>query len=157
MARPKAAKAPAALAENQEESTAKAAKAPAAVPAGFLPVEYIGKRTPHADGLYGTYIQWPAQGAVQLVPEAIAARMIAINRDVYRTGVYCGEAIQAAKVESQPDDNVRLELDMVIQTMDKDALESYARTHFRQELDKRRSLDALRQEVGLMIDQFGAP
>ena len=135
----------------------KAAKAPAAVPAGFLPVEYIGKRTPHADGLYGTYIQWPAPGAVQLVPEAIAARMIAVNRDVYRAGVYGGEAAQAAKVESQPDDNARLELDMVIQTMDKVALEGYARVNFGQELDRRQSVDTLRQKVKMLVDQYGAP
>lgn len=160
MARHKAAPAPAALADTTTETTAvQAAQAPAAlaVPVGFLPIEYIGKRASHTDGLYGTRIFWGAIGAVQLVPEDVARKMTAINKDVYRIGVYGGEAAPGVQAAKPVEDNARIELDMVIQTMDKDALESYARTHFGQELDKRRSVENLRQEVGRMLDQFGAP
>ena len=48
-------------------------------------------------------------------------------------------------------------MNITIQTMGKEALESYARTHFGQELDRRRSVESLRQQVTLLIDQFGAP
>lgn len=160
MARHKAAPAPAALADATTEPTAvQAAPAPAAlsVPVGFAPIEYIGKRASHTDGLYGTRIFWEVIGAVKLVPEDVARKMTAINKDVYRIGVYGGEATPGLQAEKPVEDNARIELDMVIQTMDKDALESYARTHFGQELDKRRSVENLRQEVGRMLDQFGAP
>ncbi len=136
---------------------AKVAKQAFSVPAGFNPIEYIGRRIPHTDGLYGTRIEWNAVGAVRLVPDDVAAKMVKINHDVYRIGTYAGEAAPALPGAKPAEDNNRLELDMVIQTMDKDALEAFARTHFRQELDKRRSVKTLRQEVGRMIDQFGAP
>ncbi|MBT9513275.1 MAG: hypothetical protein IV104_13090 [Acidovorax sp.] len=132
------------------------APAPVAVPAGFLPIEYIGRRATHIDGLYGTRIEWASVGAVRLVPEDIAAKMLKFNRDVYRLGEYQGDPAPALKGPVEQDTQ-RQELDLTIQTMDKDALEAYARTHFRQELDKRRSVDTLRQEVARMIDQFGAP
>lgn len=160
MARHKANPAPAALANATTNTTAvQANPAPAAlaVPTGFLPIEYIGKRASHTDGLYGTRIFWEAIGVVKLVPEDVARKMTAINKDVYRGGVYGGESAPGVQAEKPVEDNARIELDMVIQTMDKDALESYAHTHFGQELDKRRSVENLRQEVGRMLDQFGAP
>jgi hypothetical protein len=144
----------------QEPAAAPAAKVAEqafSVPAGFTPIEYIGRRTPHTDGLYGTRIEWNVVGAVRLVPDDVAAKMVKVNRDVYRIGTYGGETLPALQSAKPIEDNARLELDIVIQTMDKDALEAYARTHFRQELDKRRSVETLRQEVGRMIDQFGAP
>lgn len=153
MARPKAAKAPA---ENQKEPTAKAAKAPAAVPAGFLPVEYIGKRAQYTDGLYGTRIHWPEVGAVQLVPEDIANKMAVHNKDVWRLAEYSGETapdIQPKQDTTEADQ--RHELDNMIQTMDKVALEGYARINFGQELDRRQSVETLRQKVKMLVDQYG--
>ena len=161
MARPKAAPAPAPVAKaTTDMPVAKAAPAPApvAAPLGFTPIKYIGKRATHTDALYGTRIFWDAVGAVQLVPDAIAAKMVSINHDVYALAEYSGEAEPALKPTSQPqDDTARQELDMVVQTMGKDALESYAKTHYGQELDKRRAVETLRQEVALLIDQFGMP
>lgn len=83
--------------------------------------------------------------------------MVTINRDVYREANYSGEAVPAPQAPPPVQDIARQELDMVIQTMDKDALEGYAKTNFGQNLDKRRSVEALRQEVTRLVDQFGAP
>ena len=159
MAKPKAAAAPAAQAATPPETPApKAAAAPAAqAPAGFLPVEYVGRRIGHIDGLYGTRIEWDAPGSVRLVPEAVAIKMTSLHRDVYRAGVYGGEAAPPAMPEKPAEDINRQELDMVVQTMDKDALEAFAKTHYGQNLDKRRNVETLRQEVSRLIDQFGAP
>ncbi len=128
------------------------------IPAGFWPVEYIGPRPSYTDGLYGTRIFWEAIGAVQLVPESIAAKMVSVNKDVYRLGDYAGQSapVLAAKPDTQEQDN-RQELDTVIQTMDKVALEGYARQNFGRELDRRNSLDSLRSQVKMLVDQFGAP
>lgn len=153
--------APAAQADTQpaQPQVKKAAPAPAAqeVPAGFMAVEYIGRREPHTDGLYGTRIEWDAVGSVRLVPEDVARKMVATNKDVYREGEYGGESKPPAQAEAPVQDWNRQELDIVIQTMDKDALEAYAKTHYRQNLDKRRAVETLRQEVARMVDQFGAP
>lgn len=161
MARPKAATAAAPVAKNTTDTpAAKAAQTPAPVvaPLGFTPVRYIGKRATHTDAVYGTRIFWASVGAVQLVPDAIAAKMMAINHDVYGPAEYNGEAEPALKTTNQPqDDMARQELDMVVQTMDKDALESYAKHHYGRDLDKRHTVDTLRQEVSLLIDQFGMP
>lgn len=154
MARQKAAAKPAA---ELAGVAPKAAAKPAAVPDGFLPVQYTGRRQPHADSLYGTLIQWATPGDVQLVPEDVARKMAAINHDVYRLGEYAGQAAPAQPPSKPAEDTARQELDMTIQTMDKVALEQYARTHFGQELDRRHGLDDLRRQVALMIDQFGAP
>ena len=128
------------------------------VPDGFLPVEYIGPRAQYADGLYGTRIHWSERGEVQLVPEAIATKMAANNKDVWRLGEYSGEsapAVQAKPATTEADN--RQELDTVIQTMDKLALEGYARINFGQELDRRQSVETLRQKVKMLVDQYGAP
>lgn len=130
-------------------------KAAEPAPAGFLPVEYIGKRASHTD--YGTRIFWAAVGAVQLVPEAIARKMVSVNHDVYRLAEYGGEPTPAAQAAKPQEDTQRQELDMVVQTMGKEALETYASTHYGQSLDKRRSVETMRQEVIRLIDQYGAP
>ena len=44
---------------------------------------------------------------------------------------------------------------LTVESMDKAALEQYARK-YEVELDKRRSLDTLRAEVSTLIEQFGA-
>lgn len=158
MARPKAsAKAVQPEDEAQQQAEPKASANQAVVPDGFLPVKYTGRREPHSDGLYGTYITWAKSGTVQLVPEDVARKMVAINRDVYHPGQYDGQAAPETAPAKPAEDTDRQELDLTIQTMDKVALELYARTHFGQELDRRRNVEELRRSVALMIDQFGAP
>jgi hypothetical protein len=128
-----------------------------AAPAGFLPVEYIGPRAQYTDGMYGTYIHWSRIGAVQLVPEAIAKKM-ATHAAVYRIAAYSGEAAPDLPEKPNTDEaDQRQELDNVIQTMDKVALEGYARVNFGQELDRRQSVETLRQKVKMLVDQYGAP
>lgn len=152
MARPKAAAKTAGDVQQR-----KAAAKSDAVPDGFLPVLYVGRRAPHSDGLHGTYTTWEQPGTVQLVPEDIARKMVAINHDVYRPGEYSGQPAPEPVATKPAEDFERQELDMTIQTMGKEALEQYARTHFGQELDRRRTVESLRQSVLMMIDQYGAP
>lgn len=65
-------------------------------------------------------------------------------------------AKQAKKdAQKTKDDNVLQELYVQVSTMDKDALEQFAKDHYQVNLDKRRSLDNLREEVVGLIDQFG--
>lgn len=155
MARPKSAQATAAEAQDKQP---KATAAPAQVPAGFTPVKYVFRRQAHTDALYGTRIAWDNPGDVRLVPEDVAEKMLARNPDVYQLGEYAGEEAPAVAAKpAPPDDAARQELDLVIRTMDKEALEGYAKTHFGQDLDRRKSVESLRQQVAMLVDQFGAP
>lgn len=167
MARPKSAQATAAKAQDKQpqataatvQATAQSpVQASAQVPAGFTPVKYIFRRQAHTDALYGTRIVWDNPGDVRLVPEDVAAKMLARNPDVYQLGEYSGESAPAVAAKpAAPDDAARQELDLVIRTMDKEALEGYAKTHFGQDLDRRKSVESLRQQVAMLVDQFGAP
>ena len=167
MARPKSAQAIAAPAQDKQpkaiaatvQATAQSpVQASVQVPAGFTPVKYIFRRQAHTDALYGTRIVWDNPGDVRLVPEDVAAKMLARNPDVYQLGEYSGESAPAVAAKpTAPDDAARQELDLVIRTMDKEALEGYAKTHFGQDLDRRKSVESLRQQVAMLVDQFGAP
>ena len=64
------------------------------------------------------------------------------------------QAQQAEKVE-QDEQAARESMLLTVESMDKGALEEYARK-YEVELDKRRSLDTLRAEVATLIEQFGA-
>lgn len=55
------------------------------------------------------------------------------------------------------EDNEKREIEnmlMTVESMDKGTLEAYAR-HYNVELDKRRAVGVLRQEVSTLIEQFG--
>ncbi len=66
------------------------------------------------------------------------------------------EAAMAAQAQLENDERNETEsMLMLIDTMDKDALEAYA-LKYEINLDKRRGLDKLRGEVVSLIEQFGA-
>ena len=66
------------------------------------------------------------------------------------------EAAMAAQAQLENDERNETEsMLMLIDTMDKDALEAYA-LKYEVNLDKRRGLDKLRGEVVSLIEQFGA-
>ena len=66
------------------------------------------------------------------------------------------EAVIAAQAQREHDERNETEaMLMLVDTMDKDALEAYA-LKYEINLDKRRGLDKLRGEVVSLIEQFGA-
>ena len=66
------------------------------------------------------------------------------------------EAAIAAQTQRENDERNETEaMLMLVDTMDKDALEAYA-LKYEVNLDKRRGLDKLRGEVVSLIEQFGA-
>lgn len=134
------------------------AAAPATAPPvlGFTPIRYIGKREPHVDGAYGTRILWACRGDTQLVPDATAIKMLG-HLDVYERGEAATDAVAPVAPKKKVDDSdepSQVARDMV-NTMGKDALETYARTNFKVELDKRQKVSDLRSEVTSLIDRFG--
>lgn len=61
---------------------------------------------------------------------------------------------QAAKARQEQEINEREAILLSVQSWDKDQCEAYARK-YEVELDKRRKLPALREEVSTLIEQFG--
>lgn len=121
----------------------------------MIPIKYIGKRPTYKDGAYSTGIEW-AQGQTQLVP-ADKARLMLRHPDVYVPGdaaVTDVAAVAAPKASDDSEEDTQDARD-AIATMNKDALELYAKTHFQIDLDKRQGVEKLRTRVVGLIDQYG--
>lgn len=127
--------------------------------AGSQAVKYIGPRDTYVEGAYGSGIVF-AKGETKLVPATLASKLLK-HPDVYVEGeaadapggvvsVQEPGAIENEATKTQPERDA-------VANMNKAALETYARTHFRVELDKRKNLPDLRAQVTGLIDQFGVP
>lgn len=122
---------------------------------GKTPIKYIGHRARYGDGAYGSGIWWN-HGETVMVPDEFAAKQLR-HPDVWVLGKAeeATDAPQAAKEAT--DDHAEVDqIRMEIATMDKDALESFAKTRYQIDIDKRHTVEALRQEVTGLIDRFGA-
>lgn len=129
-------------------------------------VKYIGRK-PFVDRLYGSGLPFETD-QVRSVPIELARRFL-------RHPEFAPEEIPAQVEQTQGDDtavlldesarkqaqqheqlNALQELRDQVSYMDKDALEQFAKTKYRHDIDKRRSVASLREHVTGLIDQFGA-
>lgn len=104
-------------------------------------------------------------GDAKRVPERDAKTLLrfaeftrADNADITEQPGDAEAAIAAIAAQQQRERDERTETEsmlMLIDSMDKDALEAYA-LKYEVNLDKRRGLDKLRGEVVSLIEQFGA-
>ena len=146
----------------------------ASEPAATVAVRYVGRRERWKDTLYGSGLYFNT-GQVRVLPIGIAQKLLR-HKDVFveHDGERTEQAIEVAPTREPSDDTDALleqarkegerteqalqQIQQVfdqIDRMDKAALEEFARNNYRQEIDKRRNLDALREQVRQMIDQFG--
>lgn len=121
------------------------------------PIKYVGKRPTYIDGMYGTHTAF-AQGETVMVDAAIAVKMLR-HPDQYELGKAKGAAPAVEQPTEKPmkEDEATQDLRDQIANMDKDSLETFAKNHFRVDLDKRKSVSSLRDAVTHLIDRFGAP
>jgi hypothetical protein len=141
----------AAVAAAQEEG---GSTVPIASPAGFAPVRYVGTRLEYEDGTYGTKIKWK-QGETKFVPEGVAGKMFR-HPDVYELGnpEDATKAIVQDNSDRTKEDPTQEARDLIA-SMNKDALQAYAKTNFGAEVDMKKNVDDLRVEVTGMVDRFG--
>ena len=125
----------------------------------LIVVKYEGKK-PYRDRT-PLRNEWEP-GDVKRVPERdakILLRFAEFNRAEEADATDRTEDVEAAiAAQAQRENDERNETEamlMLIDTMDKDALEAYA-LKYEINLDKRRGLDKLRGEVVSLIEQFGA-
>lgn len=129
-------------------------------------ISYIGKK-PFSDRLYNTGLTFDV-GQVREVPDEMA-RLFLRHQDLFVLSDKPAKKDKPksddtqelidehAKVTAQKtkDENDLQDLYVQVHNMDKDALEQFAKDHYQIDLNKRKSLENLREEVVGLIDQFG--
>ena len=135
-------------------------------------IQYIGLREFWRDNIYHTGLHFE-RGQIRLV-SADAARKLLRHPDVFEL-VASDELEQAGKQDAgTTDETAELEqagkqdaenemsafdevqdVIMEIGRMDKESLSLYAQSNYEQSLDKRKSVETLREEVVQMVHQFG--
>jgi hypothetical protein len=139
------------------------------VPAGSKVVRYIGSRESWSDRLYGSGLAFH-KGQARAVPSLIAANFLR-HSDVFEeisdvleltqsvvvddTAALMDEADLKAKAVLE-EQNALQELRDSIQNMGKESLEQFAKSHYRQDINKRHTLVQLREQVIGLVDQYGA-
>ncbi len=126
---------------------------------GATPVKYVGRRASYMENAYGSKLVFTT-GETKLVPAELAAKLL-MHPDVYvlgdvttSPGFVLEEAASKPSTEQDQEGTLQ-DIRDAINIMDKDALEQFARFHFKVDIDKRRSATHLRQLVTQMVDQYG--
>lgn len=123
-----------------------------------VPVKYVGRRQTYVEGAYGSKLVFTSD-ETKLVPPDLAAKLLR-HPDVYVQGEMPkakNQAVESGKKAPEEDNQESMLQDLrdTIAIMDKDALEQFGRFHFKVDIDKRRSLPNLRQEITRLLDQYG--
>ena len=131
----------------------------------LVPVKYVGRRPDFFDRIYGSGLFFD-QGQTRWIPAELARKLLR-HADLFERGEEDSEASEDDTAEileeaARERDAQRIDQAAVqdlrdsVQSMDKEALSHFARTNYRQIIDRRRSVEALREEVLGFIDRFGA-
>lgn len=135
------------------------------IPQGHIPVTYIGRREEFVDGLYGSTLSFD-RGQTRILPGDLARKFLQ-HQDLFERAEIAepiaddtDDQLNRGK-EDEAEKNDRLEqvqdLFDQIDQMGKNALQHFALTKYRQELNSRLNLAEMRSQVRNWIDQFGAP
>lgn len=139
----------------------------------LIAVQYIGRRELWIEKTYRSGLSFK-KDQVRAVPEALARKLIR-HADLFKlsedepvsapekpdaqdqddTEELLAEAQKQAEENQQKESNRQDLIDSVMLMEDKDALQDFAFRNYQQKLNKRCSVETLRQEVVAMIDQFG--
>lgn len=135
-----------------------------------MKIMYIGRQPVHRDRLFGTHIRWNGPGDVQEVePDEVAAKMLNQHPDVYTAAPDSKSApAEAVPRPTEPEivppcgpediDEPAIDVDghvVPLRLANKVQLEAYAKERFGVSLDRRRTQQALAEEVLRLIDELG--
>ncbi len=129
----------------------------------MTPIKYIGHRETYREGCYGSGLVF-AKGQTLNVDDDTLAKKLLKHKDVYTLGEAAepGVIVDAAKdpdkskaPDKDKDEDPAQDMRDSIMTMNKEALETFAKTHFSVDIDKRQNLSDLRTKVVGLFDQFG--
>ena len=142
---------------------------------GHVSVRYVGRRPEWDDHMYGTGLTFTAD-QVRSLPEP-TARLLLKHADLFLEEAVevapeqpdeaaeapqddTAELMEAAKQKQAEDldkENQLQDLRQSVQFMEKDSLKDFVSRNYRQKLDGRLSVEAMRAQALQLIDQFGAP
>ena len=128
----------------------------ASAPNGHTKIKYIGRREPHRDGIYETG-DWTI-GMVKDVPDAVALKMLK-HPDVYAVAEEAPEIIEQVmeKPDKQEDEEAQqMARDAVAAMVEKEAIASYAMNNFGLKIPKTLSVENMKRQAIMYIDQYGA-
>ena len=129
----------------------------------MTPIKYIGHRETYREGCYGSGLVFLSGQTINVDDDALAKKLLK-HKDVYTLGeaAELGAIVDADKDQAKSkapdkdkDDDPAQEMRDSIMTMNKEALETFAKTHFSVDLDKRQNVGDLRMKVIGLFDQFG--
>jgi len=123
----------------------------------LVPILYCGKRPVYTEGAYGSHIVFN-KGETVLVDSELAEKLLK-HPDTYVRG----EEVDApSAIIPKPNTHTQLEdteaaqeARDLIANMDRPALIEYAKVNYRMELDGRKSVASLRNEVIQLVDLSG--
>lgn len=147
------------------------------IPNGHVAVQYVGRRQHWADSIYGTGLSFVAD-QVRYLPGPVATQFLR-HVDLFREAKTevapekvaqitevaeiprddTAEILEAAKqkqAEELDKENQLQDLRQSVTFMEKDALKEFVSRNYRQKLDGRLSVEAMRTQALQLIDQFGA-
>ncbi len=122
----------------------------------MIAVKYVGQREIYREGAYSSGLVF-MRGQTIAVEDEILARKLLRHADVYVPGDVIQAETTAPKTEIQTKDDEDAAQDArdAIANMNKAALKDYAKTHFRVDIDARKSVEDIRAQVTGLFDQFG--
>lgn len=121
-------------------------------------IKYHGFRARHGDRLYGTG-EW-TPGTVKDVPDDAGARLLR-HPDMFGPGKggkvdeIVSEEATAAAAKAKEDARVQEARDAVAAMQDKQAVIDFALVNYGRKMNQRQTLDALKRQAVMLIDQYG--
>jgi len=126
-----------------------------------IAITYIGHRPVYKDGACGSGVTFE-KGQTLHIPAQFALKMLKHQSVYVRADDVASESAVVVEVTDTTEDDKRAkefnqQQDMrdTFAQMDKDALATFAKTHWRIDLDKRMKVENLRTQVCQHFDQFG--
>lgn len=124
----------------------------------MIPIKYIGHRETYRDGCYGSGLVFAKGQTINIEDEALAKKLLK-HKDVYALGEAEAaeevEKVTTTAQETDKDADPAQDMRDSIMAMNKDALETFAKSNFSVDLDKRQKIGDLRMKVIGLFDQFG--
>lgn len=125
-------------------------------------VRYHGHRANHRDNLYQTGT-W-AEGQVKDVPEAVGRKLLR-HPDVFspagkpKSGPPVEKVEEPAPSTAEANEAARVQnaRDIVNGMTEKQSVADFALANYQRKLDQRQSLDNMKREAVMLIDQYGLP
>lgn len=125
----------------------------------MTPIKYIGHRPTYREGCYGSGLVFSQGQTINVDDDALAKKLLK-HKDVYalgdaEAGSSAVEVVKSPETDKDKDADPAQDMRDSIMTMNKEALETFAKTHFSVDIDKRQNLSDLRTKVVGLFDQFG--